>query len=379
MPDALKVLRRQVTRQVAHWWCATQGLADLESMASARAWGSLERYLGVAVRQCLKDAVDQLNRECAVLRAQLRAARSIPDLRTVQHAVVRYRDRYLQTETLVDFYCHAVNTRTSAELGATLRACDLIARRSMAQILGPLGYTIPPVLTYLERGLGASILKAGLRLWDGGTLSPAAAVKITFHNRRRPTALIHEAGHQVAHVLDWNEELAATLERGLADAPIDVRKTWAAWSSEIAADCFAFVHTGFGAVSALSDVVSGANAAVFRFLVGDPHPIAYLRVLLGVEMCVRCFGAGPWNDLGLTWCDTYDPSEAAPGVRALVAGSLPLLPRIVELCLQTPQRAFRGRTLCEVIDPSRVAPASRDDGRPSSSLRQISTGCWNPR
>jgi hypothetical protein len=226
----------------------------------------------------------------------------------------------------------------------------------MEDVLGPLGHKAPPVLTYLERGLGASILKAGLRLWDGGTISPAAVINITFHNRRRPTALIHETGHQVAHLLEWNDELARTLETGLADAPTDVRKTWASWASEIAADCFAFVNTGYGSVSALSDVVGGAPRAVFRFIPGDPHPIAYLRVLLGVEMCVRSFGAGPWDDLGRTWGDTYDLSEAPPAVRGLVSGSLPLIPRIVDLCLRTRQRCFRGRTLAEVIDPVRVKP-----------------------
>ena len=356
MADPTDVMRRHVTRQVMHWWAATDGLSNLESMAAPSAWAQLERYLGVSLRKCLSEAAEQLNRECEVVRARLRAARSLEDLKEVQRAVIAFRDRYLRTETLVDFYSHAVNTRTSPELGATLRACDLMAQRSMQNLLEPLGQKAPQVLTYLERGLGASILKAGLRLWDGGTLSPAAAIKITFHNRRRPTALIHETGHQVAHILNWNEELAATLERGLSEAPIDVRKTWAAWTSEIAADCFAFVNTGYGSVSALGDVVGGPGSAVFRFIPGDPHPIAFLRVMLGVEMCVRTFGAGPWEELGKAWTETYDISEAGAGVQALILSSLPLLPRIVELCLRTPQRAFKGKTLCDIVDPARVRP-----------------------
>ena len=354
-PD-LDVLRRQVSRQVVHWMTAADALSNLEQTASAGAWAHLERYLGVALRKCLAEATEQLRREGDVLRARLRAASTPADLRALQRAVVAFRDRYLQTETLVDFYGQAVNSRTNPELGATLRACDLMAGRSMEAVLVPLGVAAPQVLTYLERGLGASILKAGLRLWDGGTLSPAAAIKITFHNRLRPTALIHETGHQVAHLLDWNTELASTLDLGLRDAPVDVRKTWASWSSEIAADCFAFVHTGFGSVSALSDVVGGGASSVFRFIPGDPHPIAYLRVLLGVEMCVRFFGAGPWDELGKTWRDTYDLSEAAPGVRPLVTDSLPLLPRIAELCLRTRHRAFKGRALSDLVDPARVKP-----------------------
>lgn len=356
MPDEVSILRRQVARQVSHWIVATEGLGDLETVASAAAWASLEGYLGLTLRRSLQEAVAQLLREGAVLRAEFAAARSLDDLRTVQHAIIRFRERYMRTETLVDFYGQAVNSRRSPELGAMLRACDFMGRRSMEAVLWPLKLETPPVLTYLERGLGASILKAGLRLWDGGTLNPAAAVKITYHNRRRPTALIHETGHQVAHILGWNDELAATLERGLAGASPDLRRTWASWASEIAADAFAFVHCGFGAVSALSDVVAGSDAAVLRFLPGDPHPISYLRVLLGVEMSTRCFGVGPWDDLGRTWATTHDLAKAQIGVRELIQESVPLLSRVVELCLRTPQRAFGGRTLVEIVDPARVRP-----------------------
>ena len=43
------------------------------------------------------------------------------------------------------------------------------ATKSMAPLLQPMGKSVPPVLTYIDKGLGASILKAGLRLWDGQT------------------------------------------------------------------------------------------------------------------------------------------------------------------------------------------------------------------
>ena len=49
--------------------------------------------------------------------------------------------------------------------------CDVLARLSMERVLVPLKREVPPVLTYVDKGLGASILRAGLRLWDGGSLS----------------------------------------------------------------------------------------------------------------------------------------------------------------------------------------------------------------
>jgi hypothetical protein len=224
----------------------------------------------------------------------------------------------------------------------------------MAGILEPLGYETPVALTYIDKGLGASILKAGLRLWDGGALSPAAAIKVVRHNLGRPTALVHEAGHQVAHIAGWNEELARTLVEGLGAAPLG--RVWAAWASEISADAVAFVHTGYGAVLALHDVLAGEPEFVFQLIGGDPHPLSYLRIELGVAMCRLAWGDGPWDELSQDWREAY-PLEAAPAdVRALITASLPILASVARLALATPTRGFRGRSLIDIVSPDRVSP-----------------------
>ena len=219
------------------------------------------------------------------------------------------------------------STRVQAPtLAGLLRACDTLAHRSMAQILDQLGKPTPITLTYLDKGLGASILKAGLRLWDGTGVNPVAAIKITRHNLHRPTALIHEAGHQVAHIVGWNEEFAAALAKGLADAPSGVADVWASWASEISADAFAFVHTGYASVAALHDVLAGEEAMMFRHLHGDPHPVSYIRLLLGVEMCRQFYGAGPWDELAQAWTHQYPLQRARGATQSLLRESLPLLP-----------------------------------------------------
>lgn len=350
----------QVARQVAHWTLAVSRLEDLEAVASPNAWGGLERYLGVSLRQNLVEAVARLKKQTAVLRARLDAAQTADDLERVRSHVVAFRKRYIRTETLIDFYGDAVNTRTSPRMAALLRACDEMAVRSMRQLLDPLGKATPPVLTYVDKGLGASILKAGLRVWDSGSLSAVAAIKIVFHNLLRPTALIHETGHQAAHLTGgWNEELAAALERGLAGASRDVAEVWGSWASEIAADTFAFAHTGYAAVTGLCDVLSGDETTVYQLRPGDPHPIAWIRVLLGTEMCTRFFGAGPWDDLASTWTRSYPLENAARyDTEDLLRRSLQLLPRVVELCLRTPMRAFGGKPLVSLVDPGRVKPGA---------------------
>lgn len=355
MIDETTALRVQVARQVAHWQAATVGLQDLENFASDAAWRSLEQYLGVALRRHLQEAAERLMRQANVLVAQLQAAATAAELEQLRVQVIRFRKRYLQVETALEFYGHAINSRTSPRLSGLLAACDFLAHMSIEAVLAPLRRDVPPVLTYVEKGLGASVLRAGLRLWDGGSLSPAAAVKITRQNLLTPTALIHETGHQVAHIVGWNEELAALFQRELSGTSADVAAQFASWASEIAADTHAFAHTGYGAVAALHDVVSG-GPTVFRLLPGDPHPVAYLRVLLNVQMCVRFFGAGPWDDLARAWVRSYPLTAAPAETRALIERALPLLPRIAELCLLTPMRAFGGRPLAALVDPRRGRP-----------------------
>ena len=232
----------QLARQVAHWSLAASRLGDLDDLAAPEAWSRLESYLGVSLRRYLTEIVARLQRKAKLLQAELDAAESATATNAVQNRLLAFRGQYLRAETTLDFFADAINTRASARTGAIMRACDILAQRSMAQLLEPLGKPVPIVLTYIDKGLGASILKAGLRLWDGGSENPVAAIKIVRHNLPRPTALIHEAGHQVAHILGWNQELAAALESGLREKNPDIAEIWAGWASEIAADAFAFVH-----------------------------------------------------------------------------------------------------------------------------------------
>jgi hypothetical protein len=356
----VEAVAAQIERQVAHWALAAARF-DLDEIASPEAWGRLERYLGVSIRRHLAGVIDRLASDARVLTGLQREARSLSAQAEVRRKLLAFRGQYLRTETTLDFFGDAVNGRTNPQLGALLRACDTLAHRSMSQLLEPLGKIAPVTLTYIDKGLGASILKAGLRLWDGGAACPVAVIKITRHNLLRPTALIHEAGHQAAHICGWVPELAAALECGLpqqAGASNQLAHIWAGWASEIAADAFAFAHTGFASVAALHDVLAGDAGAAFRHIDGDPHPISYLRVLLAVRMCRTFYGSGPWDALELAWTCLHPLQRAPATVRLIVQDSVPLLDAVVRLSLQTPMQAFGGKALRELIAPERVSPAA---------------------
>lgn len=353
--DVLNAIDAQTERQVAHWALAAARF-DLDDLASREAWAQLEQYLGLSLRRHLQGSIDQLLSDARVLTTLQGEAETAQARSQVLRKLLAFRRQYLRTETTLDFFADAINSRTSAKVGALLRACDTLAYRSMAHVLDPLDYKVPIVLTYLDLGLGASILKAGLRLWDGGRVCPVASIKITRHNLLRPTALIHEAGHQVAHITSWNGELATALRAALARAPSGIPEVWSSWASEVAADAFAFSHAGYASVAALHDVLAGEPALVFRYSPGDPHPVSYLRVLLGVEMCRYFYGEGPWDDMALSWTRLHPLKLLDPELRALIQGSLPWLKTIVQVALDTKMAAFKGRSLRELSRPERVSP-----------------------
>src|ERR1700721_2078752 len=226
--------RSQLLRQLNHWEGAAERLDDFEASASPEAWASLERYVGGTLRGRLHQARHQLRREAIAVRAIFNAARSQADLDRVADQVALLRKRYMQTELLVDFYVSAVRARSNPEVSLQLRACDVMADRAVRGVLDLLGTTTPPIMTYFTTGIGASILRIGTRLWDG-SLSPVAAIRLTYHNRFRTTSLFHECGHQVAGITGWNEDFEHLLRTQLAGKGSEVSETVARWASAMAA------------------------------------------------------------------------------------------------------------------------------------------------
>jgi hypothetical protein len=351
------ILRNEFARECAHWTAAAQRLADPDAIAPPAAWQALEHYLGVSLRRSLGAVVGRLRRLTQDFERELTiVGEGDAALERLQQRLAAVRQAYLRAETTVDFYADALATRAVPRIGALLRACDHIATRSMAEVLTPLGREVPAALTYIDKGLGASILKAGLRLWDGTEEAVVSSIKVTRHNLARPSAIVHETGHQVSHSLGWVPELSAKLSAGLGGG--ELGQLWAGWASEVAADGFAHVHTGFAAAAALHDVLDGTDTSVFQYLPTDPHPISYARVHMVLDMCRRSFGNGPWDALTTAWDAKHPIARCPRDVRPLVQSSVAVMRRITEIVLYTPYRAFGDLPLVALIDPSRVSPAS---------------------
>jgi hypothetical protein len=347
----------QVEAELAHWRGAIAALADLDAVAAPSAWSMLEDYLRLQLRDRLLASIRALSNEGATVASLLDAGET-PDV--LRRKVLALRRRYVQVEAIIDFYGDAINTRTNPVLGAILGGLDTIAVDSMEVLLRPLRIEVPPALVWMDKGTGAAILRAGVRLWDQGGPSPVAAIKLTRHNLNHPTALLHETGHQVAHLTGWTDELADALQEALRATSRELAALWRGWASEIAADVHAFVLAGWAPTPALANVVDGATAAVHRIRPMDPHPPAWLRVMLNVELCRRWYGAGPWDTLAAAWLQRHDPARHPSASARVAAASISLLPTVVAVCTRRPFAAFGRRPIHALADPLRVSPSALD-------------------
>jgi hypothetical protein len=359
-PHAVRPTRSaelQLSTELAHWRGAVAALTDLDTVAAPAAWATLESYLRLRVRERLERSIATLAAAGGAIAVALEAGEPIPQVR---ERVLDLRRRYNEVETVVDFYGDAVNSRTNPTLGAVLGGLDTLACDSMEVVLRPLGLEVPPALVYVDKGMGAAILRAGVRLWGPGGPSPVAAIKLTRHNLGHPTALFHETGHQVAAQTGWVPQLAAALRDVVAPHSTTLADLWAGWSSEIAADVHAFALAGWSPVPALAQVVDGPTAAVHRVRIGDPHPPAWLRVMLNAELCRTSYGIGPWDDLASTWLDRHDPRRLGTGGARVAVASLAVLPAVAAACLTQPYPAFGRRAITALADPHLVSPSALD-------------------
>jgi hypothetical protein len=357
-PLGPRLLAADLERQLAHWLAAARTFRDAEEFASVEAWRAVEIDVGLPVRKRLHAAVEDLIALGETTARLVANARTDPtQLRAAATAVQRFRRRFTLVDITLDFFGDAVNSRSSIPLRAALRTLDRLAEASMTAVLQRAGKPVPKALVYADKGVGASILKYDTALWAPGTLNPVAAIKIVRHNLYRPTSLFHETGHQVAHLTGWTPSVREAIARAV-DNDTGLRSMWTPWASEIAADTYAFLHTGYASVAALYDVVGDAET-ILRWPLGDPHPVGWLRTLLGCAFSEEAYGqSGPWQSLSQAMLYRHPVTAAEPTIQPLLARSQERIRTIARACLDAPVPALRGRPMTDVLPVDRVSPAA---------------------
>jgi hypothetical protein len=275
-----------------------------------------------------------------------------------QQRFTTLRLRFIRVLTHFDLFDNVVAQRSDAETGVWLSGLDNISIDAL-RLRG--GYFVPPpVVCYLDSGMGAAIRRARTRLPLGG-LNPVAIIRIP---RERlvgngiTSSLFHELGHQAAALLGLVESLRPVLranaQRGRADG--FVWGLWERWISEIVADVWSVARAGIASTMGLIGLVSLPRPFVFRLSPNDPHPAPWIRVKISVALGRAFYPQRAWDGLEDLWKSYYPPDRLDEDRRGMFDRLERSIPALVELILTHKPQALEGDTLIEALDIEDLQP-----------------------
>ncbi|HUB50207.1 MAG TPA: hypothetical protein VMB73_34990 [Acetobacteraceae bacterium] len=269
------------------------------------------------------------------------------------------RLRFQRVLTHFDLFDNIIAQRSDAETGVWLSGLDNIAADAL-RLRGQY-FAVPPIVCYLDRGMGAAIRRARTRLPAGGS-NPVAIVKIP---RERlvgngiASSLFHEVGHQAAALLGLVESVRRELRRIYEDRADNsaVWRLWERWISEILADVWSVARSGIASTSGLIGVVSLPRPFVFRLNQDDPHPTPYIRVKLSAAFGQAIYPQPAWERLIQLWESYYPGGPLDRSQRQLFADLEASIPELVDVILSHRPEALKGDTLLDALDTEELQPA----------------------
>src|ERR1700677_2520015 len=280
------------------------------------------------------------------------------DVEEAQRRFTTLRLRFLRVLTHFDLFENVVAQRSDAQTGVWLSGLDNIAADAL-RLRG--GYFAPPpIVCYLDHGMGAAIRRARTRL-PGGGLNPVAIVKIP---RERlvgsgiTSSLFHEVGHQAAALLGLVESLRPVL-RDITESNRSDDRTWRLWErwiSEIVADVWSVARAGIAFTMGLIGLVSLPRPFVFRLSPNDPHPAPWIRVKISVALGRAFYPQRAWDGLEDLWKSYYPPDRLDEDRRGMFDRLERYIPALVELILTHKPQALEGDTLIEALDIEDLQP-----------------------
>ena len=284
------------------------------------------------------------------------ARRSSPDVAQRNFTLLRLKFNAVLTQ--FDLFADVLTQRSEHETGVWLSGLDVVATDALSL---PEYFQSPPVICYLDRGVGAAIRRARTRLPGGGE-NPVAIVRVP---RERmvgsgiASSLVHEVGHQAIAILDLVNSLRPVLtERWQMEGgtPKNRWRFWERWISEILADLWSVAKIGVGSTIGLMGVVSLPRAFVFRVNLDDPHPFPWIRVKISCAIGQTLYPHPQWYRLNRIWESFYPLTGLDRDRKQLIGRLQDALPELISLLLSHRPASLGRRSLREVLDIKRRRP-----------------------
>ena len=275
----------------------------------------------------------------------------------IQRRFVFLRLRFNAVLSQLDLFNQVITQRSEYEQGVWLSGLDVVAADALAL---PDYYQAPPVICYLDRGVGAAIRRARTRL-PGGGQNPVAIIRVP---RERmigsgiASSLVHEVGHQGAALLELVPSLQLVLRAKQGDArePL-VWRLWDRWISEIVSDFWSVARVGIASTLGLIGVVSLPRPFIFRLNFDDPHPTPWIRVKLSCAIGDGLYPHPQWRRLARLWESYYPVADLDDERQGLLARLEASLPEFVSLLINHRPKALRDRSLLEAMNVERRTPS----------------------
>jgi hypothetical protein len=269
------------------------------------------------------------------------------------------RLRFNAVLSQLDIFADVLNQRSEHENGVWLAGLDVVAADALA--LPGNYYEAPPVICYLDRGVGAAIRRARTRL-PGGEKNPVAIIRVP---RERmvgsgiASSLVHEVGHQASALLGLVNSLRPLLRERHEDGGEEAVawRLWERWISEILADFWSVAKVGIASTLGLIGVVSLPRPFVFRMNLDDPHPIPWIRVKLSSAIGGALYPHPQWGRLAGLWESFYPLNGLDEERRNLIAVLEETMPDFVNLLIHHQPKTLRGDSLLAAMAVEERQPA----------------------
>ncbi len=281
------------------------------------------------------------------------------DAEEAQRRFTILRLRFNAVITHFDMFDNVITQRSENETGLWLSGLDVVSADALQ--LKESYYKAPPVICYLDRGVGAAIRRARTRLPGGGE-NPVAIIKVP---RERmvgsgiASSLVHEVGHQAAALLDLVGSLRSVLDELIQKNSAE-KYAWMLfkrWISEIVADFWSIGRVGIASTFGLMAVVSLPRAFVFRLNADDPHPMPWIRVKLSAAIGQKLYPQPAWEQLAQLWEAYYPLTRLHQAQQHQLRILEKTIPAFVDVLVNHRPAALHGRSLMEALELAERQPA----------------------
>ena len=349
----------------AHWMLDQEARALLARLARVKPFvlsqpmvlaASLLPAAQIAIERFLAKGRRELKERVQGFRSWLHAEGRQTSPEELQRRFVFLKLRFNAVLSQLELFHQVISQRSESEQGVWMSGLDVVAAEALAL---PEYYEAPPVICYLDRGIGGAIRRARTRMPGGGE-NPVAVIRVP---RERmigsgiASSLIHETGHQAAALLGLVPSLQPILQtkQQTAREPI-VWRLWGRWISEIVSDLWAVARVGVASTLGLIGVVSLPRPFVFRVNVDDPHPTPWIRVKLSCAIGDGLYPHPQWRKVARLWESYYPTASLDEGHQALLARLQESLPEFVAVLINHRPKTLRGRSLKEAMNVEQRTP-----------------------